>query len=556
MNPLPPDIEGKAAAPHWDRIGAHKRFGICVPLFSLRSENDCGIGDIGDLYGLVDWCRASGATVIQVLPLNDMGLDHVPYASLSAFAMDPVYLSLGRIPAVAGDGALLQRVREVARELNARSRIDYDAVRRAKMAVLAVALKRWEPDELTAELESFLSRNEWLVTYLAFRVIKEVDGFQSWETWGDRWSETAIRAVPATHCDLWRLHLFAQWLLDVQLRGAARYAHEKGVLLMGDVPILVSRDSADVWGNPGYFRLDTCAGAPPDMYSESGQTWGFPTYDWNALRADDNAWWRARLAHAQQYFDLYRIDHVVGFFRIWTLRNGAPDGRDGWFEPRDQSAWGHHGHAILSMMLDATSMLPLAEDLGTIPPVCRETLRDLGICGLKVQRWERRWDTDRGYVDPADYDPVSLATWSTHDTEVLTHWWASSPGERQLLYQASGHEGEAPQCLEPGLHRDLTRWLSSAPSRFLVLALQDVLSPLGVLDGDSALQRINLPGVVNDTNWTWRCPVTLESLLEDPRSAASVRAMITPDRLPPPQSIVHPPGQTHQNVETETTHDR
>lgn len=498
---------------------------------SLRSQSDCGIGDLGDLHALVDWCRGAGASVIQMLPLNDMGIDQVPYASLSAFAMDPVYLSMERVPAVARDPALMDRLWETSRELNQLPRVDYGRVRRAKLDLLAGALKHWDDHRDSDELSSFQADNPWLESYLAFRVIKELEDFQSWETWGSRWSEDRVRALPETNAGLWRLHLYAQWLLDRQLRDAARHAHESGVLLMGDVPILVSRDSADVWANPAYFRLDTCAGAPPDMYSESGQTWGFPTYDWSALRSDGNAWWRARLAHAQQYFDLYRIDHVVGFFRIWTLRNGAEDGRDGWFEPWDESTWGEHGRAILSMMLEATSMLPLAEDLGTIPPVCRETLRDLGICGLKVQRWERRWDSDQGYIDPGDYDPVSLATWSTHDTEVLTDWWATSPNERQLLFQASGHPGEAPSVLDPGLHGELIRWLSRAPSRFLILAIQDVLAPLGLLDGDPASMRINLPGVVNDTNWTWRCPVTLEGLLSDGGSAADLRDLITSDRL-------------------------
>jgi len=525
------NLDQKAAAGHWARIGVRKRFGVSVPLFSLRSEAGLGIGEVGDLWGMVDFCRGIGATVIQILPLNDMGTDRVPYASLSAFAMDPAFISLGRIDAVASSPDLSRMVQSAAQRLNASPRVDFDAVRSAKTKILTKALKRTDGPELRAEFDAFMAGNQWLKDYLAYRVIKEAEAFRPWEEWSDRWSDDRIAALPDTHRDLWDLNLYSQWLLDGQLREAAAYARENGVLLMGDVPILVARDSADVWRNPGYFRLDTCAGAPPDQYSDTGQTWGFPTYRWDALWADGNAWWKARLAHAQRYFDLYRIDHVVGFFRIWTLPDGAPDGRDGWFEPGDESRWGEHWRAILRMMLDATDMLPLAEDLGTIPPVCRHVLSDMGICGLKVQRWERYWDGDGSFIPPDRYDPVSLATFSTHDTEVLADWWRRECDDRQRLYRTLGHDGEAPATLEPWLHRDLVRWLSGAGSLFYVLAIQDILAPSGLAGDDPGAQRINLPGTVNATNWNWRCPTTIQRLLDDPDLAASIRAMITSDRL-------------------------
>lgn len=487
---------------------------------------------MADLYAMVDWCRSIGASVIQLLPLNDMGFDRVPYASLSAFAMDPAYLSLDRVDAIADDPRLLKQVQATGRELNLASRVNHDAVRREKTRLLAEALRRADGPGLRRAHADFQTQNPWIEPYLAYRVIKEIEGLRSWEEWAGKYGEAEVRALPDAHPELWNRNLHAQWLLDRQLRDAAEYARSNGVLLMGDVPILVSRDSADVWQGPNRFRLDTSAGAPPDMYSDSGQNWGFPTYDWAALWAEDNRWWRDRLQHAQRYFDLYRIDHVVGFFRIWTLKHGSRDGRDGWFEPWDEAVWGDHGRAILDMMLRSSHMLPLAEDLGTIPPVCRDTLKDLGICGLKVQRWEKRWEADGGFIDPADYDPISLATFSTHDTEVLAHWWECNPGERQQLFDVSGHQGEAPSTLEPWLHRELVRWLSGAGSSFYILSLQDVLGPAYLSGQPPSEQRINLPGVVNDTNWTWRCPVTLDRLCEDTDLAGSIRAMISPDRLP------------------------
>jgi 4-alpha-glucanotransferase len=331
----------------------------------------------------------------------------------------------------------------------------------------------------------------------------------------------------AERADRAREIAFGQWLLDRQLREARRRAAAAGVLIEGDIPILVARDSADVWANPGIFDLGSMAGAPPDMYSEVGQNWGFPTYDWEALRGREFDWWRARLRHAERFYDLYRIDHVVGFFRIWTIPLGEKDGRNGRFVPGDESLWGEHGRAILRMMLESTSMLPLAEDLGTIPDVCRETLGDMGICGMKVQRWERRWHEDRGYVDPADYHPLSVATLATHDSETLAGWWDAAPDERDLLWTTLGHDLPAPAPMPADAQREVIRWLSGASSLFVVHLLQDLLAPFGLLPGDPADHRINLPGIVNDTNWTWRCPVPLERLLGDSDLAAAVRDMTT-----------------------------
>jgi len=535
---LPPSIEGRAASEHWRAKGAKRRFGICVPLFSLRSENDCGVGDIGDLFPLVDWCREIGASVIQLLPLNDMGMDGVPYAALSAFAMDPVYISLHHLDVMSEDANLSAHARAVAANMNMAGRVDYQGVRSAKMEFLSRALRLVDGVELRREFDRFRAENEWLDGYLTYRVIKEIEGFSSWEKWTADYPDSEINGVLDRRRDLVDLHLYSQWVLDRQLRDAAEYAREAGVLLMGDVPILVSRDSADVWETPGYFRLDTSAGAPPDMYSSDGQNWGFPTFDRDAMRADGFKWWRARLAHAERYFDLYRIDHVVGFFRIWTLNFGAPNGREGWFEPRDEAAWGDHGREIMRIMLESTTMLPLAEDLGTIPAICRETLRDLGICGLKVQRWERRWEGDGDFIPPGEYEPVSMATFSTHDTEVLADWWESSDQwERQRLHEAIGRTGEAPSSLGHELHRDLVRWLSGAGSMFYVLMLQDLLAPFGLLEVPPAEQRVNLPGTVNDANWTWRCPITIERLLSNASLAQGIREMIGPDRRPHPETL-------------------
>jgi 4-alpha-glucanotransferase len=528
LTTLPPYLRHADAAPHWELIGARRRLGVCAPLFSLRSARGCGIGDVADLESLVDWCVPSGLEVVQILPVNDMGRGCCPYSALSAFAIDPVYAAMDRVPGLEGDRVYQAMVADAATRLNASPAVDWDAVRWAKAGLLAEAVRRLDGPALTSELDAFRAANTWLDDWVAFRIVKETEGFRSWEDWADRFpGPGAAAGLVAGRVDRARELAFGQWLLDRQLREARRRAAAAGVLIEGDIPILVARDSADVWANPGLFDLGSMAGAPPDMYSEVGQNWGFPTYDWEALRGRDFDWWRARLRHAERFYDLYRIDHVVGFFRIWTIPLGEKDGRRGRFVPGDESAWGEHGRAILRMMLESTSMLPLAEDLGTIPDVCRETLRDMGICGMKVQRWERRWHGDRGYVDPAGYHPLSVATLATHDSETLAGWWEAAPDERDLLWTTLGHDLPAPAPMPPDAQREVIRWLSGASSLFVIHLLQDLLAPSGLLPGEPADHRINLPGIVNDTNWTWRCPVPLERLLDDTDLAAGIRDMAT-----------------------------
>jgi 4-alpha-glucanotransferase len=524
---LPEWMQRLPTARAWEHVGAVRRSGINLPLSSLRSARGLGVGDLGDLPVLGEWCRALGASVIQLLPLNDIGLDRGPYAALSAFATDLLYLAVDAVGAVTTHQDLAESYRTHAAHLNQGRRVDFAAVRQAKLGLMEEAFRRAAPDSIEQVVAPFAAANPWLEDYVLFRALKEAHGWRSWEEWGDEARDpAAIDAFRRAHADRLQLHRWVQALLDGQLREAHARCNALGVLLKGDVPILIGRDSADVWRHPRYFRLDTCAGAPPDMYAAEGQNWGFPTYDWEALARDDYGWWRDRLRHAARYYDLYRIDHVVGFFRIWTIRHGERSGLHGWFVPGDEATWGEHGRRLLSMMIETTSMLPLAEDLGTIPDVCRRTLGELGVCGMKVARWEKRWHGDRTFIPPAEYPALSLATLSTHDSATVAGWWHDEPNERQQQWQELGHGGPAPQDLPPWLAEDLVRRLSRGGSIFAMHLLQDLLYPFGRLVGGPADNRVNVPGVVNDSNWTWRMPVTLEGLLADEPLTARLRELL------------------------------
>ena len=519
--PLPYSwIADRPSAPHWGRIGGQRRLGVAIPLFSARTGESCGIGEFPAIERLVDWCGEIGATVLQLLPLNDIGDGTSPYSAWSAFALDPTYISLHRLAPRVDDASWLRRVEETARELERSPRVDYPRVRAAKLPLLEEAFRRCQ-DDLARDPDylGFLARSPWLDGYAAFRVLKEDHGYASWEVWGAGW-------VPGDRVALTQLHQaarldfirFQQFVAAEQLAASRRYAEERGVLLQGDIPILVSRDSADVWLQPHLFHLDAAAGAPPDMYAADGQNWGFPTYRWDRLARQDYAWWRARLRTMEDFCHLYRVDHVVGFFRIWTIPQGLRDGRQGRFVPEDEGTWGEHGQRLLEMMLGSCRLLPLAEDLGTVPDVCRHTLGYLAIPGLKVARWEKRWHGDRSFIPPAEFLPMSVATSATHDSETLAGWWKAFPEERQQLQRELGlGDGPAPARLPPALAERILGDLARAGSIFTILPLADLLELARdrSLGAEPEEDRINVPGELRPDSWTWRLRRPLEELLAD-----------------------------------------
>jgi 4-alpha-glucanotransferase len=217
-----------------------------------------------------------------------------------------------------------------------------------------------------------------------------------------------------------------------QFKAAKKYAASKGVLLKGDLPILISRDSADVWAHPEFFKLDFSAGAPPDMYCAKGQRWGMPTYDWDAIASDnDYRYLKEKLKFAENFYDILRVDHVVGLFRIWSIPQNDPpenEGLHGAFDPSDEDVWGGHGRRLLSKMSENTGMLLCAEDLGMIPKACPTTLREFGIPGNEVQRWVKDWEKRHDFLPPEEYRQISVSMLSTHDTTNWAAWWENEAG--------------------------------------------------------------------------------------------------------------------------------
>jgi 4-alpha-glucanotransferase len=312
--------------------------GVAIPVFSLRSKTSFGIGEFLDLPQLADWAAQAGLKLIQILPVNDTiatntWRDSYPYAGISAFALHPVYLKLDRL----GDLGELKTRRE---ELNAQPEVDYEAVISAKMAFIRKVFpaQRKKIFDSKEYQEFFASNKHWLEPYAAFCFFRDKYKTADFHQWPehrnyDKKNIGVLATGDVFVADEMALHYFIQFHLHCQLREAAEYIHQRGLILKGDIAIGVYRHSADVWQNPNLFHTDMQAGAPPDAFAAKGQNWGFPTYNWPRMKQDGYDWWKRRFEQMGNYFDAFRIDHILGFFRIWSIPRSAVEGILGYFVP-------------------------------------------------------------------------------------------------------------------------------------------------------------------------------------------------------------------------------
>ena len=420
------------AKKQWERIGLKRRSGIVTGLFSLYSGDSAGIGELPDLDILADWCVQAGMSIIQLLPMNDVGFDFRPYDAQSTFALDPMYLALDRLTGI--DTAPFKKDLKALRKKfpAGKKKVDY-RIKGAKLELLWKMFK--SAGKQPAEFDRYLADNKfWIEDYALFKVIKDRCGQKDWETWEPKLKsrdEDAIRFFVRDNAESILFHQWMQWQLYQQFRAAKAYAAKKGVLIMGDLPFLVSRDSADVWSHQGYFKLNLSSGAPPDMYFALGQRWGMPVYNWENIARHKYDYLTEKLRYAQNFYDLYRIDHVVGMFRVWTIALSEPPenaGLHGVFDPKDEKVWEEHGRTLLSIMVKNTEMLPCAEDLGVVPPCSNKVLEEMGIPGIEVQRWIRDWGKTYEFKKGEDYRKNAVATVATHDSTSFVMWWKFDAG--------------------------------------------------------------------------------------------------------------------------------
>ena len=318
--------------------------GTLVPVFSLRSKTSAGIGDFGDLKMMIDLMAKTGQRVLQLLPINDTTITHTwtdsyPYGCVSVFAIHPQYADLRTLPQLEDEGARTEMEAERQR-LNALSQIDYEKVNAFKSEYLKrVFVQEGKRLMKSAEFKAFFQETQnWLVPYAQYSWLRDKYGTADFTQWPDHntWNEDdrAMLSDPRTkaHQEV-AFYYYVQYTLSWQMKRAHEYAKQKGVILKGDIPIGVNRHSCDVWMEPKYFNLNGQAGAPPDSFSVNGQNWGFPTYNWNEMLKDGCLWWVRRFQNMSQFFDAYRIDHVLGFFRIWEIPIDCVHGLTGQFVP-------------------------------------------------------------------------------------------------------------------------------------------------------------------------------------------------------------------------------
>lgn len=644
-----------------------RTIGLVTPLGALRSRKSIGVGEFPDLMELGDLCNRIGVGLIQLLPVNDSAFQSSPYSALTAFGLHPLYIRIGDLPEAKGQE---RKLRELGAQFEALDRFSYGPILTAKMALLREIFNQHKQSildqaEAGKPLAQWIENNPWVREYAVYRRLKDENKGKHWKEW-----KTFQEPRAKDMTKLWEKpqyreeHLFWVWIqsvADLQFTQAATYLAQRGIVLKGDLPILMNEDSCDVWAHPEYFRRDLAAGAPPDMFSPLGQNWQFPIYDWEALGRDNYSWWRNRLALADRYYGAYRIDHVLGFFRIWAVSKndtsavlgrfipslsisrselealGFDSGRIRWLsqphiptaevynalrssdlgrgndgekavqeeahrvfdqaldrigseelwlfkdcikgerdiqalnihpaisqylqrawrdrvllefeaeqfvpswsywdtrafptlsekERRDLEAlitekrrasedlWEDQGRRLLSVLRSSTEMLACAEDLGAVPDCVPRVLEELGILGLRVVRWARRWGQNgEPYIPLEEYGEQTVCTAAVHDSSTIREWWERE-ADRDAFRAFIGEPSLSDHYTSETARIILTK-VAMARSRLRVFQIQDLLhlSDRWYAD-DPASERVNVPGSVNDFNWTYRLPAPIDEIAED-----------------------------------------
>ncbi|WP_437691892.1 4-alpha-glucanotransferase [Sorangium sp. So ce176] len=509
--------------------GARRRIsGVTVPLFSLRSERSWGIGEIGDLPEFAAWMQRVGLRLVQLLPLGEVsGRETSPYMALSAFGIDPMYISLSAVPELPPEliGEALGEDVEALERAKRSQRVDYDLVRRVKGRALRFAFDRFEREHhakqtpRAAELAAFVERqSDWLPDYAQFRAFK--DGFQgiAWWDWPEEIRQRRPEAMEGLRRERARdvlYYEYVQWLAHAQWEAARAALRDKGMEIMGDLPFMVSRDSADVWAHQDEFRHDMSVGAPPDQFNTEGQNWGLPPYFWAKMRENDFAWLRRRCRYTGLLCDRFRIDHLVGFYRTYIFPENKGQGGErpkATFDPAEEPEQREHGDRVVRAMIEGaaeTGAQLIAEDLGAVPPWVRASLTALGVPGYKVLIWEK---DDVVFRDPAEYPELSVACFGTHDTDSVVVWWESRDERERAgvldLPQLAPRRQEFGREFTNETHRALLDLIHGSKSELVLLLVQDVLA---------TRERVNTPGTVGPENWSLRLAAPPAEMDRDPQ---------------------------------------
>jgi 4-alpha-glucanotransferase len=542
--------------------------GVLVPLFALRGEDDLGIGDTGALREFIDWIAGIGFKVVQLLPINETGTDNSPYNAISAVAIEPTTLhlapnSLPDLTREEYDASLADADLQTLRS----GEVKYRRVKKLKRRILEKAFANFSAhasEERRVEFETFCEEEAaWLRDYALFRILmEENDESAAWNRWPAQHqsierARTWLRSLPqdrqAALATRQNFFCYVQWIAHQQWRAIKSYAEERGVALMGDIPFGVSYYSADVFARPDEFVLDWCGGAPPEPYFKDdaftqkwGQNWGIPLYRWDRMRSNNFQWWRQRVRAVRRIFHLFRIDHVLGFYRIyafpwrprknkqffsldWNQMLERTNGRAPQFVPRNdeipenREANKREGEGYLRVVLEeAGTTRVIGEDLGVVPDYVRPNLRALGIAGFKIPQWEVHGEK----VTPgSEYERLSVATYTTHDHKPIRALWeeafenptATSEQSRFDLVKIAIFAGFDPGIDQLDFGKDFYPAIMEALFRseawIAIVVITDLLA---------RKYRFNVPGTKANLNWTRRMQRSIAQLRSSRREQKRV----------------------------------
>jgi 4-alpha-glucanotransferase len=506
-----------------------RQAGCLIPLFSIRSPTGWGLGEVPDLVPFARWASSAGFSVVQLLPVLEASRGQSsPYAALSAFAIDPVYVAVDALEdfaAAGGRGALSPKDQEQIAALASAPSVSWRPVRALKQRALALAFdafvaREWKHGSTRArQLEAYAREHAgWLDDYALFVALHDERGGRPWTSWDaalrDRDPAGLANARTALSQRL-LYHAWLQWQLDEQWHAARRAANASGVELMGDLPFMVATDSADVWARPFDFRLDARVGVPPDAFSETGQDWGLPVYRWDVMERNGFRWMNERARRSADLYGLYRVDHVVGLYRTYYRPD---DGGPAAFTPAGEASQTRNGEKMMEIFSQGARVI--AEDLGTVPDFVRASLTRCGVPGYRILRWEREWKRPgQPFRDPATWPALSVGTTGTHDTDTLAEWYDTMPDDERRAFLAMPGltvREAARERFDAGVRDAVLEVVYRSGSDLLLLPFQDVLG---------ARERVNVPGTVNDSNWCYRIPTEMAALLSDLAARERLRGL-------------------------------
>lgn len=579
----------------------HRRLnGVVLPLFSLRRENDHGIGDLRALRHWIDWAAEAKVGFLQLLPVNALANDDAPspYSAISSVALEPLYIALEpwAVPGMVEEVACETLESHPWYEPSGDNLTDYPKVRAWKNWVLRRVWKQFQQDTHTLNSRADFAKwraeqGAWLEDFVCFKVLSDFFGTNAWWNWPEQDKDRA-RELACQFPDALDFQAWLQWVCALQWGFVRAYADERGVALMGDIPIGVSMASADVFFERHYFDTSWCGGAPAEgnygadpFTAKWGQNWGIPLYKWDVLEDDDFAWWRRRVQHTARIFSMYRIDHILGFYRIYAFpwmpeHNGEflplsheqaanhTGGRLPQFMPRNDDTAENRtknladGDYYLSKLLSAAPEVEVVgEDLGCVPDYVRPDMRNLNIPGFKIPHWEV---DSTGQIElGATYHECSFATYGTHDFDTIICTWNEcyeKVHHAKMLGLWDETAGVTLPIQDPAMQfvcqqaqdaAHLLRWFAhyakmpavmwQAPwndeiktSMFLSLLKSNsrytALLWTELFDVDC---RLNYPGTVGGTNWRLRMPFTAQEATQMPQTAWLATITTESDRLPP-----------------------